>query len=406
MGMGGAMAATADDFAASYYNPAGNAFQNKPNFGLGYLITGSSFTGYGIEAPELDETRGLIFGTTLPLPFGSFLKDRVSFGLAIFLPDGVLLGIKVPDPTDPQYVILQNSGRSVTLIPTLGVKLHRGIAFGGGVQLFDNTSGELKGTVEPDGTIQATVGQELPTKFAPTCGLLFHPEEYWLALRGWRFGLVFRESFFTRYEIPVYTSIAQVPLSVSFEAVSLYMPRQWIAGLAFAWKRWLWEINASYNTWSDFPDPNLDIDVELEIPILPISFRDSEDYPTNFHDTLTARFGTEVLTYDGRDLKFLLRGGYAFDPSPAPAQRRLTNYLDTDRHIGAVSGGLEWHGIGDYRFDVPFVFDVVFQAQYLPKRTSYKNDGISADNPGYPSLGFAGYLYAVGVTFSTKFDYE
>lgn len=40
MGMGGAMTATADDFAASYYNPAGNAFQSQPNFGLGYLEIG------------------------------------------------------------------------------------------------------------------------------------------------------------------------------------------------------------------------------------------------------------------------------------------------------------------------------------------------------------------------------
>ena len=94
IGMGGALAATADDFAAAYYNPAGGAFQSRPSLGLGYMVTGSHLQGIGIDAPELDHTQGLIFGATLPLPFGSFLEERAALNLGIFLPNGMLLGIE------------------------------------------------------------------------------------------------------------------------------------------------------------------------------------------------------------------------------------------------------------------------------------------------------------------------
>lgn len=406
IGMGGALSATADDFAAAYYNPAGTAFQRRPSFGLGCLVTGSKMTGIGIEAPDLDHTQGLIFGTTLPLPFGSFLTDRLSFGAVVFLPDGVLLGITVPTPVAPQYVILQNSGRSLTLIPTMGLKLHRGIALGGGVQLFDNTCGELNATVDSDGTIQATVGQELLTSFAAVVGVLFRPGDYWASLSGWRIGMVFRDRFFTKYDIPVYTSIGDVPLTVGFQATSLYTPRQWVFGVAYERSRWMWEVDISYNEWSDFPDPNLEIDIDFTIPILPITFQGSEIHTPGFHDTTTVRAGMEVTAYTGAQVDLLVRTGYSFDPSPVPNQRGVTNYLDTDRHIGALSLGWAVRGVGNHTFEAPMSLDLVGQAQLLTERVAYKNDDVDPGNPGYPKVGFSGVLYLVGATFSAEFDFE
>ena len=400
------MSATADDFAAAYYNPAGTAFQTRPVAGVGYMLTDSAISGIGVSAPGLDYTQGLLFGTTLPLPFGGFLENRLSFGISTFFPNGLLLGIKVPYPTDPQYVVLQNSGRSLTLIPTLGVKLTEGIAVGGGAQLFDNTSGELNATIDPNGTIQATVGQELTTSFAATFGILLKPGEYWDSLKGFRLGFVFRDRFFTTYDIPVNTYIANVPLNVSFRATSLYTPRQWIAGVAYSTTHWLWEADLSFNEWSHFPDPNLVISTQMKIPILPVTLKDSISYPPHFHDTFTVRAGTEWMFVDAHDVDFLTRLGYSFDPSPVPSQHGDTNYLDTDRHITGFSMGCRWHGVGDYRFDVPFLFDLGVQGQYLVPRTSYKRNDVDRENPGYPKVGLSGWLYAICITVSTEFDYE
>jgi long-chain fatty acid transport protein len=406
IGMGGAMSATADDFAAAYYNPAGTVFQSHPTVGVGYLVTGSAMTGVHIEAPDLEHTQGLVFGMTLPIPLGGFLRDRLAFGFASFFPNGLLLGIHVPYPTDPQYVILQNSGRSLTTIPTLAIKLTRGLSVGGGTQIFDNTAGQFNAVVDPNGAVQATVGEELTASYAATFGLMIRPGEYWSPLEGLRFGLVFRDRFYTRYRIPVNSYISSVPLAVYFSAISIYTPRQWVAAVAYSRGRWLWEADLSFNEWSNFPDPNLKVDVNLKIPLLPVTFRNSASFPPHFHDTLTLRAGTEVLAVDGDDLDFFVRAGYSFDPSPVPAQTGDTNYLDTDRHIGGLSLGLQWQGVGETRFETPFAFDVGLQAQYLVPRTSYKLENISPDNPGYPRVGFEGWLYAVVATIGTQFDFE
>ncbi len=406
IGMGGAMAATADDYAAAYYNPAGGAFQTRPSLGLGYMVTGSQLQGIDIEAPELEHTQGLIFGTTLPLPFGSFLEERVALNLGIFLPNGMLLGIQVPQENDPQYILLENAGRSLSLIPTLSVRVLRGLAVGGGVQLFDNTSGELNATIEPDGTIQATVGQELPTSFAATAGVLFRFGDYWPRLNGLRTGLVFRDRFFTRYDIPVNTAIGDTPLLVSFKATSLYTPRQYVWGAACQTGRWLWALDLSYNEWSDFPDPNLQIEVDIDIPLLPIEFQDSQSSPPHFHDTLTTRAGLEVQAYQGANIDWFTRAGYSFDPSPVPPQTNSTNYLDADRHLFGCSFGWLLHHFGAYRFELPLLWDLAGQAQYLPPRSAYKHATVDPDNPGHPRVGFTGWLFAGALTVSFRFDYE
>ncbi len=406
VGLGGAMSATADDFGASYYNPAGTVFQPRPNFGLGYLVTGSQLNGLGIDAPDLDRTQGLLLGLSFPLPLGGFLHERLAFGLASFFPNGLLLGISVPYPEDPQYVVLQNSGRSLTLIPTLSIKLMRGWSIGGGAQIFDNTTGEFNAVVKANGAVDATVGEELTASYAATFGMMFRPGEYWTVLDGLRIGLVFRDKFYTYYDIPVSSYISSVPLAVYFSAFSIYTPRQWVVAAAYTRRRWLWEVDASFNEWSDFPDPTLKVDVQLKIPVLPVTFRNSKRYAPHFHDTFTVRAGSEVLAYDGRDLDLFLRGGYSFDPSPVPPQTGDTNYLDTDRHIGGCSLGLQWSGVGDFRFETPFAFDAAFQAQYLTERRAYKKEDVDADNPGYPSIGFSGWLYAVLATVGTHFDFE
>ena len=406
IGMGGAMTAVADDFAAAYYNPAGEAFHGQPSIGIGYLFAGSRMSGIGISAPKLDDTRGLLLGAILPIPFGGFLTDRVAFGLASFFPNGVLLGIDVSFPTQPQYPLLQNSGRSMTFIPTLGVKILDGLSIGGGAQIYDNTSGEWRGRLNSDGSIHATVTQSMNATFWPTGGLMIRAGEFWPALDGWRFGFVFRDRFFTHYTIPVVANVSGIPLTLNMNAISLYTPRQYVAGVSYAAGRWLFALDGSYNQWSDFPSPSLTVNVKFPIPVLPIKFLPSVSHPPHLHDTLTVRAGVETTAWRGADGDFLARAGLAFDPSPVPPQTGDTNYLDNDRYIGSLSFGWRWQGVGAYRFDAPLVIDVAGQAQYLPPRVTYKSSSVDSHNPGYPKVGFRGWLFAVGASLSVPFDYE
>ncbi len=408
MAMGNAIIAGVDDFSASYYNPAGMALLEKPSFGIGYMATGDFLKAlHADDEIELDDMQGLLIGSSIPLPFGAFLSRRLAFGFSCFFPDGVILAIKVPYPTEPQYVLLQNSGRSLSVAATVSLRIIDGVAVGGGAQLFDNTSGRIDATVDPNGKVEATVGQELTSYYAPIAGVMIRPELWSGKSSGFRFAAVFREKFFTEYEIPISSYLGGVPLVVNLRAVSLFTPRQWIGGVGYGKNgSYHYELDVSYNEWSEFPDPNFDIDVKFEIPLLPIEFQNSKPYQTDFKDTVTIRAGGEKKFYDGDRLDLWGRGGYAFEPSPVPDQTGETNYLDGDRHIGAIGLGMEIPGFGFSDESLPHRFDFVFQYHYLQKRVFKKDTSIDADNPGYPRIGIDGSLWAVGASYSTLFDYQ
>jgi len=407
--LGGAFTGIADDFGAAYYNPGGLIQGDKNEVGLGYMLTGDQLeveSSKGVK-PELDSTKGIIFGFKMPIPFGGWLERRLFFGFSCFFPEGVLLSIEVPYPTEPQYLLLQNSGRMISLVPTLTVRLANGLGIGGGAQLFDNTSGQIKATADPYGNIVADVGEELTFSYAPLFGVFIDPGYAFYMFEGLRLGFVWRDSFYTRYKFPVNTFIGDVPLTASFNAISLYMPEQYVFGISYQLsERFLTAFDVAYNKWSEFPDPNLEIDVEMAIPILPITFQDSEKIEPDLHDTITLRTGLEITPYKRESMDLVARAGYFYDPSPVPTQSRTTNYLDTDRHVFSAGSGVKVRKMFGFFLKNPFAIDVAFQYQHLVKRTHKKYNWVESTNPGYPEITLSGSLWCVALTYTLWYDLE
>ena len=407
--LGGAFTGIADDFGAAYYNPGGLIQGDTNEVGLGYMLTDGDLkveSRSGIE-PELESTKGVIFGFNLPIPFRSWLERRLFFGFSCFFPEGVLLSIEVPYPTEPQYLLLQNSGRMISLVPTLAVRLANGLGIGGGAQLFDNTSGQIKATADPYGNIVADVGEELTFSYAPLFGVFIDPGYAFYLLDGLRLGFVWRDSFYTHYKFPVNTYIGDVPLTAAFDAISLYMPEQYVFGTSYRLsERILASVDISYNKWSEFPDPNLDIEVDMEIPILPITFQNSEKIEPNLHDTITVRAGIESVPYASEGMDLIARAGYFYDPSPVPAQSGITNYLDTDRHVFSAGAGVKVRKMFGFFLKNPFSLDVALQYQHLVERTFKKHDWVDPSNPGYPEITMSGSLWCVALTYTLWYDLE
>ena len=396
IGMGNAFSATADDWSASYYNPGGVGFQHRPALGFGAWANYVDVKPIGVDELKLDEAQATYFGAILPLPFDSGpLKDRISIGLAGYAPVGRLLQMNVEAPSTPNLLLLRNAHRTNAMYPSIGVQILRGLAMGYGVQAFIDTLGVIDAKVDPSGELVTEVGQELIVTYASTAGLLFRPGEYSDALTGWQFGFVYREETFTRYSIPVSAVLDQIPFIIRFDAISMFTPRQYVTALTYGQEKWRVEADLSFNQWSRFPDPNLLIQVDVAIPVVPISFQNSIERTPNFHDTFTPRVGVEGTVYTHPDVDLRLRGGYSYDQSPVPPQTGFTNYVDTDKHMGATSVGVRWYGVNDTRFDGPLSFDVFYQLQYLPRRVHNKNEGVETDNPGYPQVGAEGTLHLV-----------
>lgn len=407
IGMGGAFSATADDWTAAYYNSAGIGFQHRPALGFAYSEHLADIEAIGADDLPIDNARGLEIGVVLPIPFeGKYFRDRFTFGLTGYMPAGRLMQMEVAYPSKPQLIILRNANRANAMYPALGVRITDGLAVGVGIQTFMNTIGELRTFTDSTGALQTETGQELVVTYAPSASLLFKPGAHWDAMRFFSLGLVWRQETYTQYEIPVYAAMGSVPFIVVFDAKNIFTPRQYIGALAVHAGRFRGEVDVSFNEYSRYPDPNLYIDIDVDIPIVPIDFQNSIARPPHFHDTVTGRVGLEVLAYAHADVDLFTRLGYAYDPSPVPPQTGYTNQLDADRHLGAASVGVRWHGIGDFRFAAPFTFDVAYQLQVLPRRVHYKNPDVDHDNEGYPKVGMEGTLHTFGVLVGTFFDYE
>jgi len=407
--LGGAFAGIADDFAAAYYNPGGLTQSQTNEVALGYMITGDDLNvklPKG-ESPELESTKGLIFGISMPLPFKGWLERRLFFGFSCFFPEGVVLAIHVPYPTEPQYLLLQNSGRSLSLVPTLAIRLADGLGIGGGAQVFDNTSGRIRATADPYGNIVADVGEELIMSYAPLFGVFIDPGKAFYMLDGLKLGLVWRDSFYTHYKFPVNTYIGDVPLNVSFDAISLYMPEQYVFGISYLFNEHIRTgLDIVYNKWSDFPDPNLQVDVDMQIPILPIEFLNSNKLEPNLHDTITTRAGVEATIFHSEGTDVITRAGYFYDPSPVPAQSGVTNYLDTDRHVFSAGAGIKLRKFAGFFLKNPFAIDAAFQYQYLVERIYKKENWVESANPGYPEMKVSGSLWCVALTYTLWFSFE
>ncbi|MCB9487621.1 MAG: outer membrane protein transport protein [Deltaproteobacteria bacterium] len=399
---GNASVASAPDLGAPYVNPATMSLLRRPLAGFGYFYSGDRLTTTNAPDAALDDTRGLALGALIPIPFRHALADRVAFGVSFFFPNGAVLNLKVPYPDQPQYLLFQNAGRSLAVVAGLSIRPLDGVAIGGGAQYYDNTNGRIDATVDPNGQVDAVVGEELTTTFSPIGGLLLSPAEWFDGAPDLRLALVFRDEFSTTYEIPVSSYIGDIPLNVSIKATSLYTPRHWTGGLSYHRPRWHAEVDALYLEWSEYPDPNLQLHADFTIPVLPVTFQDSRTYDPDFHDTISLRAGGEwIATGDDRwDLR--VRGGYGFEPSPIPAQTGATNYLDSDRHVGALGGGIGWRDTDGRASSL----DLAFQYHHVVPRTFHKGTNVDAANPGYPEIGVKGGIWASGVAYSTSFDFE
>lgn len=402
--MGNAYVAIADDATAAYNNPAGITALTRPSVMLGFSDIAYDLRIDGHRA-GLPDVPSLVFGTTFPLPLEKLLGIRAAFGFDLQMSGDVLLQQTVPFPTVPQFVLLQNSAKLLHLLPALAIEPVPGVSVGFGVMLFDNTIGALSLGLGARGDATFEIDQELKTIMSPLVGVRADLGQLAPELAGWRLGLAFRDAFSIPYRIPVNAFLGGLPLVVDFSATALYTPQQLEAGVAFT-PRDGWTVAAEvlWNRWSRFPDPSLAINLDLAIPVLPITFTDSAVHDPRFHDTVSARVGVEgpVVAWPGAEL--LARLGYQYEPTPAPQQTGDTNFLDSNRHVVSTGVGVALREVFGSRLPAPLHVDAYAQVQILEDRLHHKSSDVPADNPGFPTVRGGGDLYQFGLAVSSELE--
>jgi len=408
IGMGNAFTAVADDFTAAWYNPAGMTQSNNLQFGFGYQYV-KPFMKVNGESRRIQDNHSLAVGVSTLIPFSAWLEERIYAGIAFYMPWDLVFGIKVPLPMEPQWVLLHNEPRDITIVPAVAVKIHPALSVGGSVILSDNTFGSFEATLTPENEAVLEVNQDLPTTFSPSAGLLFRPGEIWPGLAGFRFGFVWQDDFLIEYKFMPLIGIGYIPLKINFEAKNLYQPMRFITGVSYAPNPdLLFALDLSFNLWSRMPDPNLTSSFDFRFPIFPVTFAPTMSYPPRFKDTLVPRVGAQFRVYDTEAMEVSLRAGYSYEPSPVPPQTGVTSYLDGDKHIFSFSPELNVKRFAGRELTFPLSFGGYLQVQYM-KTTRYVKEAYVFDLfPDYPyqEVEGRGTVLAVGIFFSTSLDWK
>lgn len=419
LGMGGALTSNADDYSATFYNPAALAKTKQITFGGGFTLT----------LPRLEIGRGLPvcldgaaacsqtlsawsdresvipesfsgFSLGWLFPFGGIFEDRLAFGIVIYFPTINLVRAEALDPQTPQFYMYQNLPDQLVILASLAYEPVDWFSFGIGAQVLANVFGNAAFSIDivGGGVDQSDLTVELRPTAAATAGLHFEPVE------GLQIGVSYRQEIGLEFAMPAEIDAAgAVQLGLNVAGSVLYTPHQINAGISYriASIGLTASVEIGYAMWSLAPDPSPTVEVTLGGAIvdafglegaLDIG-KDTPPIDLGFRDTITPRLGLEWEALDW----LRVWGGYYYRPTPAPRASGPYNYLDNDVH--AVSFGAE------FTFPDPIVptrpISVAIGNQFgiLPRRTVHKAN--SADPVG--DLDHGGFTYSLSLTINHRF---
>jgi len=380
------------DYEAVYANPAGLACAERRAFVLGFSAGAFDVSVDGERYP-ITPSRGMTLGFQLPLPFGGPLEDRIVLGGAFFTPSEVVLRGEVKFPDIVQFPVLERS-QVVAIQVGTGIDLYGlvdGLTIGGGFSALADLVGDLFVRLNEENEFSSQVETQLLTSFAPIWGARYTRDE-------WAVGVTFRHELESHMSLDIVT--ADLPVEVPplmLGGLVQYDPHTLV--VEGNWKPadgWMLVANATVRFWSAWP--GLQRRATTSSPLAP---------EPEFSDTISPRVAVERTVRDG-DLEVALRGGYAYEPSPAPPARMAPlrerfgmgeevplRMVDNDRHVVTAGVGLAYR-VGDVE---TIRVDLYGQLQLMPSR----EHDIPASSTSTSNMETSGLMVAGGWVVAAEF---
>lgn len=369
--MGGTGAAYADDFSAVHANPAGLSRLRERSLTLGYAGT-AFWLDLGGRPFSADTGSATMIGLGLPIPFGGALRDRVAVGLGFFTPTNVIVRGRIVRATTPQFVVLPDRVQTVALQLGIGVALPGGFRVGGGVMAMAGLAGAVLVAADASGRSSSRIDNQLTATYAPVLGAQWERGE-------WRVGATFRGALVATFLVSIEARDLGINLPVfNISGVAQYDPAQ--VQVEAAWQRggWTAALGVTGKRWSTYPGPSSATTDNSPPPP-----------PPEFSDTLVPRLGVEHRWAWDDGTHVALRGGYFYEPTPAPVATAARALLDNDRHVFAA--GLS---IGATAAGTRYTVDVFSQTHWLAPREATTAAGAASHG---------GALLHVGASASVTF---
>ena len=398
-GMAMTGASYVDDFEAVFAKPAGLAGARRMALVLG--LTGGAYRlRLDGDIMPTDASQGMTIGFQLPLPFTDELENVFVIGAGFFTPTNTVLRNNVLFVDSPQWPVVDRA-QVVALQMAAGINLDRwvpGLRIGGGVSAMAQNLGRLIVELDPSGDFASVTEVQLTTSFSPILGVQYQRER-------WALGVTYRGELRTDVALDVQVNDLPIALpALTIDALAHFDPHTLTAEVSFFPVPSLMLVaNLTYRRWSAWTGaPQRTTEDSFEPP------------EPRFRDTVSPRIAAEWRTGD-EALSATLRGGFAFDPTPAPragfepgrdsmGQVRLdpngrpvllpVRYLDGHRYVLTAGTGIRWQT----RHEPLVRFDLFAQAQRIGARThSISADAVSPSDTG-PHMRSEGWILALGWT--------
>ncbi len=404
--MGNARTGSADDWTATYYNPAGIT-QTKESEGVNFLVAVNHLSvkpfGNGLQNNDNKDIEGISVGMT-----HTFIADFIHVGISFYTPLGDTQQ-QITHYADPSeafltnklyFEFLENTTEQQVILPTLAFRVLPFLSIGGGISLFIKSmtySHEYFPTVNNQSIWYMNLSNTQQYTYVANVGILFHPSN--------RFKVGF--SYMSADDFPIVgaafvhlNGVQGLPIAGNFtqtiNTILFYSPAHASLGVMYKPLENL-ELNGDI-TWVGYSSyiDNHDVRPQNE------SYTDPSTGVTytgqGFNDIYVPKLGVAYKPVE----TVCLMGGYEYIPTPVPPQMRMTNYVDNVKNV--LSTGVSY--IMPYE-EGHIHFTVDFQGIILGDRKTYKAIAVDADpntagiqNPGYPGYESKGYIYDAGFAIS------
>ncbi len=325
------------------------------------------------ERWPLDGYQGTTLGFHIGVPFGGVLEDTFVLGAGFYTPSATVLRTDILFPEVPNFVLLART-QSVHVMLGLGVSLHRlvpGLRIGLGVTALANIGGRLLVGLDAANQFFSQTETQLLAGFYPSAGVQYESDRFAL-------GLVYRSEIRSDINLAVRAENLlpgdlELPI-ITITATPQYDPHTLaLEGAYRPTDAWQIVLQAQWRRWSTFEGLVAKTTSNSNLPPAP-----------GFRDTVTPRLAVE---WEGKHRRTTaqLRGGYAFEPTPArnarmaplrdaqgepvvqrgEVQLRPLRYLDNHRHVLSLGGTIIWESSGGAALQL----DLFAQLHLLQERT-------------------------------------
>ena len=347
--MAGATGAEAKDASSVFYNPAGTAGLETVQLTVGYATLAHALNINGV-ASNVERFGGFNFGLIMPLDLG--LLD-VAFAVTGILPDQRMARSRSSLVERPRWERFDTRSHRLFVAVTLAFELWDSVRLGGGLafQAGSKVGLDLRGDIAFPDTAMSQLEHRISGNLAsvryPIVGFQWdiHPMvSVGLTYRG-------ESELVTELVAEAQGDIPFVGGNLAFDFITLntgnFNAHQLLFQAAVRpLDNLLIDVEVGWLNWSrhgsiiPFERIRIELDpVSSMLIALPEKVKGKDPVPLGLRDTVVPRIGAEY-TFKCPTVEYALRAGYFFEPTPYPEQRGVGNFVDSDRHVLSLGGGI------------------------------------------------------------------